>query len=64
MARDIEQLIPLIPLLPLAGAVVNTRLRHRKGKLWYTNRDIGSSFGVRFLASYYDYTFGDKVTMP
>ena len=48
----------------LAGAVINTRLRHRKGKLWYTNRDIGSSFGVRFLASYYDYTFGDKVTMP
>jgi len=44
----------------LRGAVVNTRLRHRKGKLWFTQRDVGSSFGVRFLASYYDYTFGEK----
>jgi hypothetical protein len=44
----------------LRGAVVNTRLRHRKGKLWLTQRDVGSTFGVRFLASYYDYTFGEK----
>ena len=44
----------------LAGAVINTRLRHRKGKLWITQRDVGSTFGVRFLASYYDYTFGVK----
>jgi uncharacterized protein YyaL (SSP411 family) len=44
----------------LAGAVVNTRLRHKKGKLWITQRDVGTTFGVRFLASYYDYTFGDK----
>ncbi|MGM0473301.1 MAG: beta-L-arabinofuranosidase domain-containing protein [Bacteroidota bacterium] len=44
----------------LAGAVINTRLRHRHGKLWYTLRDVGSSFGTRFLASYYDYTFGEK----
>ncbi len=48
----------------LAGAVINTRLRHKKGKLWYTQRDVGSTFGVRFLASYYDYTFGDKATKP
>ncbi|MCK4747721.1 MAG: hypothetical protein KAT15_11815, partial [Bacteroidales bacterium] len=44
----------------LAGAVINTRLRHKKGKLWFTQRDVGTIFGVRFLASYYDYTFGDK----
>ncbi len=45
----------------LAGAVLNTRLRHKKGKLWITQRDVGTTFGVRFLASYYDYNFGDKV---
>ena len=45
----------------LAGAVINTRLRHRRGKLWYTQRDIGSSFGVRFLSSYHDHHFGEKV---
>ncbi len=44
----------------LAGAVINTRLRHKKGKLWITQRDVGTTFGVRFLSSYYDYTFGDK----
>jgi uncharacterized protein YyaL (SSP411 family) len=44
----------------LAGAVINTRLRHKKGKLWITQRDVGTTFGVRFLASYYDFTFGDK----
>jgi len=44
----------------LAGAVINTRLRHKKGKLWITQRDVGTTFGVRFLASYYNYTFGGK----
>jgi rhamnogalacturonyl hydrolase YesR len=44
----------------LAGAVINTRLRHKKGKLWITQRDVGTTFGTRFLASYYDYTFGEK----
>jgi len=44
----------------LAGAVINTRLRHKKGKLWITQRDVGSTFGVRFLASYYEYSYGRK----
>lgn len=44
----------------LAGAVINTRLRHKKGKLWITQRDVGTTFGARFLASYYNYTFGEK----
>jgi len=44
----------------LRGAVINTRLRHKKGKLWLTQRDVGSTFGVRFLAAYHDYHFGDK----
>ena len=44
----------------LRGAVINIRTRHRHGKLWITQRDIGTSFGMRFLASYYNYKFGDK----
>lgn len=48
----------------LAGAVVNTRLRNRNGKLWFTQRDVGTTFGARFLASYYDYTFGEKAARP
>jgi len=38
----------------LAGAVINTRLRYKNEKLWLVNRDIGTSFGVRFLAAYHD----------
>lgn len=37
----------------LRGAVVNTRLRFRKGEMWMTQRDVGTSFGLRFLAAYY-----------
>lgn len=36
----------------LRGAVLETRTRFRKGKVWLTNRDIGTSFSVRFLADY------------
>jgi len=44
----------------LAGAVINTRVRNKNGKLWFTQRDLGTIFGTRFLATYYDYTFGAK----
>lgn len=37
----------------LRGAIVNTRCRSKKGKVWLTHRDIGTSFGLRFLAAYY-----------
>lgn len=37
----------------LRGAVVNTRCRSKKGKIWLTHRDVGTSFGLRFLAAYY-----------
>ena len=37
----------------LRGAVVNTRMRTKKGGIWLTQRDIGTSFGLRFLAAYY-----------
>jgi hypothetical protein len=38
----------------LRGAVVNTRYRSRKGQTWLTQRDVGTSFGLRFLAAYYN----------
>lgn len=41
----------------IAGAVINTRLRYKNEKLWLVNGDIGTSFGIRFLASYYDHHF-------
>ncbi len=37
----------------LRGAVVNTRMRFRKGEMWMTQRDVGTSFGLRFLSIYY-----------
>ncbi len=43
----------------LAGAVVNLRTRHKKGKIWMTQRDVGTSFGIRFLVDYYRYKFGE-----
>lgn len=36
----------------LRGAVVNTRMRFRNGTMWMTQRDVGTSFGLRFLAAY------------
>lgn len=36
----------------LRGAVVNTRMRFRKGTMWMTQRDVGTSFGLRFLSAY------------
>jgi uncharacterized protein YyaL (SSP411 family) len=38
----------------LAGGVLETRLRTRGGGLWLVNRDIATSFGVRFLCDYYN----------
>lgn len=37
----------------LRGAVVNTRVRFKDGQVWLTQRDVGTSFGLRFLAAYY-----------
>lgn len=41
----------------LRGAIVNTRTRSKKGKNWMVNRDIGTSFGLRFFADYLDYKY-------
>jgi len=38
----------------LAGAFLETRVRHKKGKLWITMRDIATSFGLRFLSQQYE----------
>jgi uncharacterized protein YyaL (SSP411 family) len=46
----------------LRGAVLETRTRFRKGKVWLVNRDIGTSFGLRFLVDYMNYKYGKKET--
>ncbi|MDH3651946.1 MAG: glycoside hydrolase family 127 protein [Saprospiraceae bacterium] len=44
----------------LAGAFLNIRKRNRKGKIWLVNRDVGTSFALRFLSKYYQHRFGKK----
>ncbi|NOX64248.1 MAG: hypothetical protein GXO85_00270, partial [Chlorobi bacterium] len=41
----------------LRGAFLNLRVRNKKGKIWMTQRDVGTSFGMRFLSAYYEYRF-------
>lgn len=41
----------------LGGAVLETRIRFRKGKAWLTNRDTGSIFALRFLVDYIGFKF-------
>lgn len=41
----------------LRGGVINTRMRMKKGQIWLTQRDVGTSFGLRFLAAYYNLKF-------
>lgn len=43
----------------LRGAVLETRTRFKNGKVWLVNRDIGTSFGLRFLVDYMQYKFGE-----
>lgn len=42
----------------LRGAVIDTRTRRKKGNIWITQRDVGTSFGLRFLSDYYNYKYG------
>lgn len=44
----------------LAGATVNIRTRTKNGHLYITQRDLGTSFAMRFLAAYYNYKFAAK----
>ena len=41
----------------LRGAILNTRMRNQQGRVWLTQRDVGTSFGLRFLSMYYDLKF-------
>jgi len=43
------------PDLNLRGATIETKVRVKKGSAIVLNRDVGTSFAVRFLADYYDY---------
>jgi len=38
----------------LAGAVLETRVRSKNSRIWLTQRDISTSFGLRFLCDYYN----------
>lgn len=44
----------------LRGGLINLRSRHRQGMHWITQRDVGTAFGMRFLAKYYEHYFGDE----
>jgi len=44
----------------LRGAFLNLRVRTKHGKIWMTQRDVGTSFGMRFLASYYRHKYGNE----
>ena len=44
----------------LAGATMNIRTRHKGGTLYLTQRDLGTSFSLRFLSAYYNYRFGAR----
>ncbi len=37
----------------LAGTVLETRVRPKGARVWFTQRDIATSFGTRFLCDYY-----------
>ncbi len=44
----------------LAGATMNIRTRTKGGKLYLTQRDLGTSFSLRFLAAYFNYRYGTR----
>lgn len=44
----------------LAGGVYNLRARGKKDGMSVVQRDVGTSFGLRFLAAYYRHTFPHK----
>lgn len=41
----------------LRGAIMETRTRSKKNKIWLTNRDIGTSFALRFLVDYLQFKY-------
>jgi len=43
----------------LAGAFLNSRTRVKNGTARFVNRDVGTAFGIRFLAKYNDFINGE-----
>jgi len=41
----------------LAGGILNSRVKIKKGQVFLLQRDIGTAFGIRFLTDYYHYKF-------
>ncbi len=39
----------------LRGTVIDTRTKIKKGKVFLIQRDVGTAFGLRFFADYYNY---------
>jgi rhamnogalacturonyl hydrolase YesR len=48
------------PDVNLAGATINSRTRLKGERLYITQRDLGTSFALRFLALFYTYAFGPR----
>ena len=46
------------PDVNLRGGVINTRMRSKKGTIWLTQRDVGTSFALRLLSDYYQLKYG------
>lgn len=44
----------------LRGSLIDTKVRRKKGVVEIYQRDVGTSFGLRFLCAYYNYSFGIK----
>ena len=44
----------------LAGAFLNSRTRIKEGTASIVNRDVGTAFGIRFIAKYNDFIYGEN----
>ncbi|MFA7228574.1 MAG: hypothetical protein WC061_06015 [Melioribacteraceae bacterium] len=44
----------------LRGSIIDSRTRRKNGKIWFTQRDVGTSFGLRFLSDYYNFKYANK----
>ncbi len=54
-----SQFSPTHPDRNLAGGFIDSRTRSKNGQIWLTQRDVGTSFALRFLTSYFHYAFKD-----
>jgi uncharacterized protein YyaL (SSP411 family) len=52
-----SQFSPNHPDKNLAGGFLDSRTRSKSGRIWLTQRDVGTPFALRFLVAYYNYTY-------